>query len=103
MVDDGSTDGSWTVLQNISRRGDLTQILRAIRLSRNFGKEAAISAGLEMACGDAVIVMDGDLQHPPCMIPDMIRLWQKSEAGVDVVGRQIALVDRGGGGDGVGQ
>jgi glycosyltransferase involved in cell wall biosynthesis len=85
IVDDGSTDGSWKVLRDIARRNDWVQILRAIRLSRNFGKEAAIAAGLEMSCGDAVIVMDGDLQHPPSMIPDMIRLWEKAEGGVDVV------------------
>ena len=85
IVDDGSTDGSWTVLQDISRQNEFIRILRAVRLSRNFGKEAAIAAGLEMACGDAVIVMDGDLQHPPSLIPDMIGLWQKSEAHVDIV------------------
>lgn len=85
IVDDGSTDGSWSVLQDVSREKDFMRILRAMRLSRNFGKEAAIAAGLEMSCGDTVIVMDGDLQHPPCMIPDMIRLWEEAGGEVDVV------------------
>ncbi len=54
-----------------------------IRLSRNFGKEAALCAGLENAGGDAVLVMDSDLQHPPELIPEMVRLWR--DEGYDVV------------------
>jgi glycosyltransferase involved in cell wall biosynthesis len=54
-----------------------------LRLSRNFGKELALCAGLERARGDAVIVMDGDGQHPPELLPEMVRLWQTS--GVDIV------------------
>lgn len=57
--------------------------MTALRLSRNFGKEAALCAGLENAGGDAVVVMDADLQHPPEYIPEMVRLWQ--EEGYDVV------------------
>jgi glycosyltransferase involved in cell wall biosynthesis len=54
-----------------------------VRLSRNFGKELALCAGLERARGDAVIVMDGDGQHPPTLLPDMVRLWQTT--GADIV------------------
>ncbi|MEZ5826574.1 MAG: glycosyltransferase family 2 protein [Geminicoccaceae bacterium] len=80
VVDDGSRDGTWQELQALARR---TRSLRAIRLSRNFGKEAAIRAGLETATGDAAIVLDADLQHPPELIPEMLRLWR--EEGFDVV------------------
>ncbi|MBO9599993.1 MAG: glycosyltransferase family 2 protein, partial [Cohnella sp.] len=57
--------------------------LRALRLSRNFGKELALCAGLEHASGNAVIVMDGDLQHPPELISEMIRSWR--DEGYDIV------------------
>jgi glycosyltransferase involved in cell wall biosynthesis len=57
--------------------------VRAVRLSRRFGKELALCAGLERARGDAVVVMDGDLQHPPRLIREMVRHW--SEGGFDVV------------------
>ena len=80
LVDDGSTDDTWKVLSEAAVEFPM---LRAARLSRNFGKELALSAGLEMARGDAVIVMDGDGQHPPELIPEMIRLWR--ETGVDIV------------------
>jgi glycosyltransferase involved in cell wall biosynthesis len=54
----------------------------AVRLSRNFGKEAALAAGLERAAGEAIVVMDGDLQHPPCLIREMLRHWRD---GAEVV------------------
>jgi glycosyltransferase involved in cell wall biosynthesis len=57
--------------------------LRAIRLSRNFGKELALCAGLERARGNAVIVMDGDGQHPPSLLPLMIETWRTS--GADII------------------
>ena len=80
LVDDGSTDDTWTRLQDAAQA---RPNLAAIRLSRNFGKEAALCAGLEAARGEAVIVMDGDLQHPPALIPAMIARWR--ETGCDVV------------------
>jgi len=80
LVDDGSTDGTWSRLKMLSE--DLTCI-KALRLSRNFGKEAALCAGLEAAEGDACIIMDADLQHPPTLIPEMIRLWK--DEGFEVV------------------
>ncbi len=80
VVDDGSPDNTWQV---ITAEAKTSHALRALRLSRNFGKEAALCAGLEHARGDAVIIMDADGQHPPSLIPDMVRLWQNS--GADIV------------------
>jgi len=71
VIDDGSTDDTWSVIQDQAANDPM---LRGIRLSRNFGKEAAICAGMEAASGRAVVVMDGDLQHPPLLIPEMVRL-----------------------------
>ena len=72
-VDDGSTDTTWPALVAVGR--EMPQ-LQALRLSRNFGKEAAICAGLACSHGEACIVMDSDLQHPPEVIPEMVRLWK---------------------------
>lgn len=80
LVDDGSKDHSW---QEMTRLADDYANVSVIRLSRNFGKEAALCAALENAAGDAVVVMDADLQHPPRYIPEMVRLWK--EEGYDVV------------------
>lgn len=80
VIDDGSPDNTWPVLERSATR---FPTMRAVRLSRNFGKEHALCAGLEMAKGDAVIVMDGDGQHPPSLIPEMIRVWH--ETGTDIV------------------
>src|SRR5882762_5131212 len=80
LVDDGSSDDTWTKVKDEAR---IWPDLRAIRLSRNFGKELALCAGLERARGDAVIVMDGDCQHPPELLPEMVRLWQTT--GADIV------------------
>ena len=79
FVDDGSRDGSaeWLIEQAAGIDG-----CRVIRLSRNFGKEAAMTAGFAMARGDAVVLLDADLQDPPELIPDMIAQWR---GGVDVV------------------
>jgi len=73
FVDDGSSDGSWQVIQMLKQAN--RKIITGIRLSRNFGKEAALCAGLQYAKGDACVVMDADLQHPPAKIKDMIDLW----------------------------
>lgn len=72
IIDDGSSDDTWQILKELSK---IYPALRAVRLSRNFGKEYALAAGLELAQGQAVIVMDGDLQHPPSLIPEMIQHW----------------------------
>jgi polyisoprenyl-phosphate glycosyltransferase len=79
LIDDGSSDSTWSKIGGLSEQ---ILTIRAIRLSRNFGKESALSAGLEMARGNAVIVMDGDLQHPPELIPEMVRIWRGSDADV---------------------
>ncbi len=78
-VDDGSTDDTWPRLAAFA--ADRPAVV-AIRFSRNFGKEAALAAGLEAARGRAVIVMDGDLQHPPELIGEMLRRWRAGEAEV---------------------
>ena len=81
LVDDGSKDGTWAAISSgVKRHPDK---VRGLRLSRNFGKEAAICAGLDAADADAVILMDGDLQHPPEYIPEMLRIWK--EGGYDIV------------------
>jgi glycosyltransferase involved in cell wall biosynthesis len=79
FVDDGSTDLTVRVLLALRER---FPCIRLVQLSRNFGKEAALTAGLSYASGDAVIPMDSDLQDPPELIPSMIAKWQ---AGADVV------------------
>src|SRR2546423_9039277 len=80
LVDDGSSDETWPVIANES---GASSTVRGYRLSRNFGKEAALCAGLENARGTAVIVMDGDGQHPASLLPEMIRMWQAT--GADIV------------------
>lgn len=79
LIDDGSVDDSWRKIQELT---DRYANIRALRLSRNYGKEAAICAGMEAARGRAVIIMDGDLQHPPSLIPEMMQRWRKKEADV---------------------
>ena len=79
FVDDRSPDDSWSVLQKIARS---TESVRLLRLSRNFGQHAAITAGLAESTGRRVVVMDCDLQDRPEEIP---RLWAEAEKGFDVV------------------
>jgi glycosyltransferase involved in cell wall biosynthesis len=74
FVDDGSTDGTLAALRNLHARDNR---ITAISLSRNFGKEIAIAAGLRHATGRAAIIMDADLQHPPEVLAEFIRLWRK--------------------------
>jgi glycosyltransferase involved in cell wall biosynthesis len=79
VVDDGSTDGTREALRALNARDPRW---RAISLSRNFGKEIAVAAGLREASGDAVVIMDGDLQHPPETIAEFVRRWDE---GFEVV------------------
>jgi glycosyltransferase involved in cell wall biosynthesis len=79
FINDGSTDESATLLRDLRSRDARVKI---ITLSRNFGHQIAITAGLDYSSGDAVIVMDGDLQDPPEVIPELIAQWK---AGNDVV------------------
>ena len=72
FVDDGSTDATF---QKACERASKSRAIKAIRLSRNFGHQIAITAGIDAASGEAVVVMDGDLQHPPELIPEMAGKW----------------------------
>lgn len=92
FIDDGSKDRTWECIRAEAQR---RRCVRGVRFSRNFGKEAAIFAGLGQAKGDCVAVMDCDLQHPPEKLVEMYRLW---EDGVEVIegvktdrGRESAL------------
>lgn len=78
-VNDGSRDGSLPVLLSLSKTD---YRVRIVDLARNFGKELALSAGLDQSDGDAVIIIDADLQDPPELIPDMLKAWQD---GGDVI------------------
>lgn len=86
VVDDGGTDNLREVIADFAE-ADSTRNVQLVRLSRNFGKEAALTAGLEHARGDAVLCMDGDGQHPPRLILEMIRLWQQGNEMVIAVQR----------------
>ncbi|HJU70985.1 MAG TPA: glycosyltransferase family 2 protein [Paucimonas sp.] len=81
-VDDGSQDDS---AAEIAQAAAADPRIRPISFTRNFGKEAAIQAGLAHARGDAVIVLDGDLQHPPELIPQMAALWRQGLYVVEAV------------------
>ena len=79
LVNDGSRDRTW---EEIEKAGKKDPHIMGIHFSRNFGKEAAVFAGLAQATGDAVAVMDCDLQHPPQALVEMYRLW---EQGYEVI------------------
>jgi len=79
LVNDGSRDG--TLARAISLSENLPE-LRVVNLQRNFGHMAAVSAGLSVATGDAIVLLDGDLQDPPELIPDFVERWRE---GADVV------------------
>ncbi len=79
FISDGSVDGTFS---EILKAAQSNSRIKGAEFSRNFGKEAGIFAGLELAAGDAVVVMDCDLQHPPQAIPQMWKLWQN---GAEVV------------------
>ncbi len=86
-VDDGSHDRTWDVIAGLAQADARVS---ALKLSRNFGKEAALSAGIDHARGNAVVLIDADFQHPLEMLPQMCELWQ---SGYDMVYGVIA--DRG--------
>lgn len=79
IIDDGSEDGTFDVIRSLAADD---RRIRGIRLSRNFGKEAALLCGLRHSRGDAVVTMDADLQHPPELLPEMVARWK---AGAKVV------------------
>lgn len=79
VIDDGSTDNSFTLLRNLHEHDSR---VRAIRFSRNFGHQAAVSAGLRCVSGDCAVVMDADLQDPPDVVEQFLQKWRE---GFDVV------------------
>jgi len=79
FVNDGSLDGSPIILEEIARED---KHIKVIHFSRNFGHQSAITAGLDFASGDAVVIIDSDMQDPPSIIVDLIKKW---ENGYDVV------------------
>ena len=79
FVDDGSPDGSFEILRRLAAADPRVRI---VRLSRNFGSNAALLAGLDHASGDAVVTLAADLQDPPELIPELIREWR---LGAEVV------------------
>lgn len=79
VIDDGSNDKTWEILTRLSI--EQPQI-RGVSLSRNFGKEHAVMAGLKYASGEIAIVMDGDLQHPATTIPLMLKKWRDTNCDV---------------------
>lgn len=86
-IDDGSDDGTADILRKIA---DADPRISVLKLTRNFGHQAALTAGMDATRGDIVITMDGDGQHPPEMIPQMIKLIQQ---GYDIV--QTQRMDKG--------
>ena len=83
LIDDGSQDATWEVIKTLSSSNSR---LKALGLSRNFGHQHALLAGLSHAQGQAVISMDGDLQHPPEVIPELVGAWKK--------GFKVVVTDR---------
>ena len=79
LVDDGSSDGTAKIVDDLAARDPR---VRVVRLSRNFGHQTAITAGLDHASGDAVVMIDADLQDPPEVINDLLAKWRE---GVDIV------------------
>lgn len=79
FVDDGSSDDSVNRIRKVARRD---KKVRLVELARNFGKEIAVTAGIHAARGDAAVIMDADLQHPPELLPKFVEEWER---GADVV------------------
>ena len=74
LVDDGSRDATYTLMVALASSDDRVKV---VQLSRNFGHQVALTAGIQHAAGDAVVVMDADLQHPPELIGEFVRLWRE--------------------------
>ena len=83
FIDDGSTDGSWAVIEGLAASGTADGMVRGIKFSRNYGKSAALYSGFEAARGEVVITMDADLQDSPDEIPGLRRMI--TEDGYDLV------------------
>jgi dolichol-phosphate mannosyltransferase len=87
FVDDGSTDATGERLAALAQRDPRVQV---VSLSRNFGHQIALTAGLDAAEGDAVLMLDADLQHPPELIPSMVQLWRAGHEVVSAVRQSTA-------------
>jgi len=87
FVDDGSTDETLDRLNALAREDPR---VRVVSLSRNFGHQIALTAGLDFARGDAVVMMDTDLQHPPGLVPQMLEKWREGYDIVSAVRRETA-------------
>ena len=74
FVNDGSTDKTLEILEAIAKQDENVKV---ISFSRNFGHQAAVTAGLQYVSGDAIVIMDADLQDPPELIPEMLKLWEE--------------------------
>lgn len=85
LVNDGSKDNTFFQMKELRKKD---QRIAYVNLSRNFGKENAMLAGFDYATGDCMIIMDADLQHPPHIIPQMIRKWE--DGFQDVYGKRIS-------------
>lgn len=79
LVDDGSKDKTWVMLQDLAQKDSH---VKAVKLSRNFGHQMALTCGLDQCSGEVILIIDADLQDPPELLPDMLKLWQE---GYDVV------------------
>ena len=84
LVDDGSSDATLAGIRGLRKHDER---ICYVSLSRNFGKENAMLAGFDHASGDCVVIMDADLQHPPHVIPEMLKCWE--EGYEDVYGKRI--------------
>lgn len=87
FVDDGSSDDTLIKLESIAEKDSQ---VRVYTLSRNFGHQIALTAGIDQASGDALIMMDSDLQHPPELIPDMVNQWQHGNDFVSAIRKKTA-------------
>ena len=79
FINDGSKDKTLSILEKIAENNSNVKV---ISFSRNFGHQAAVTAGLKYVTGDAIVIIDADLQDPPELIPDMLKLW---EQGYEVI------------------
>ncbi len=82
LVDDGSTDSTYSIIEQLHQKD---RRIKGISFSRNFGHQAALTAGFQFARGDGVITMDGDLQHPPDLIPTLLKHWERGAQVVNTI------------------
>ena len=87
LVDDGSQDETWA---RIRAQAERNPHVRGLSLSRNFGQQSALFAGMHHSRGAAIVTMDGDLQHPPALIPTLLRLWREGNPIVTTTRRDSA-------------